>query len=56
MSRIGKLPVVLPQGVKVTVENNMVTVEGAKGKLSQELKGNVAVEVKDNVIMVFTAS
>ncbi len=52
MSRIGKLPVVLPQGVKVTVENNMVTVEGAKGKLSQELKGNVAVEVKDNEVII----
>ena len=52
MSRIGKLPVAVPQGVKVTVENNIVTVEGTKGKLSQALKGNVSVEVKDNEVIV----
>lgn len=35
MSRIGKLPVKIPQGVTVTVANDEITVEGPKGKLSQ---------------------
>ena len=36
MSRIGKLPVAIPAGVKVTVANNLITVEGPKGKLTQD--------------------
>jgi large subunit ribosomal protein L6 len=33
MSRIGKLPVAIPAGVKVTVSPDVITVEGPKGKL-----------------------
>ncbi|MGC4001643.1 MAG: 50S ribosomal protein L6 [Pirellulales bacterium] len=36
MSRIGKLPVTIPAGVKVAVNGSTVNVEGPKGKLSQE--------------------
>ncbi|WP_029409141.1 50S ribosomal protein L6, partial [Treponema pedis] len=36
MSRIGKLPVAIPAGVKVNVANGVFTVEGPKGKLSQK--------------------
>ena len=32
MSRIGKLPVEIPQGVEVKVENNVVTAKGPKGE------------------------
>jgi len=35
MSRIGKIPVKIPQGVKVTFAGEMMTVEGPKGKLTQ---------------------
>ena len=35
MSRIGKLPVAIPAGVKVTVSPDTMTVEGPKGKLTQ---------------------
>lgn len=50
MSRIGKLPVAIPAGVKISVDSNVVTVEGPKGKLSQNFGGNVAIKVEgDNV-------
>ncbi len=44
MSRIGKLPVAIPAGVKVSVANGSVHVEGPKGKLSQDF--NPLVEIK----------
>ena len=53
MSRIGKLPVTIPQGVKVSVQGKTVIVEGPKGKLSQDfqrLREHVA--VKDNLVEV----
>ena len=38
MSRIGKLPVTVPAGVEVTVDgNNLVTVKGPKGTLSEQI-------------------
>ena len=37
MSRIGKLPIVIPAGVTVTVKDNVVTVKGPKGELSQSI-------------------
>jgi large subunit ribosomal protein L6 len=45
MSRIGKLPVVIPSGVKGAVANGVVSVEGPKGKLSYSMRPGVAVEV-----------
>lgn len=48
MSRIGKLPVAIPAGVKVTVANNLITVEGPKGKLTQDFCDLVSIEVKEN--------
>ena len=38
MSRIGKLPVKIPAGVKATVANNVVSVEGPKGKQATHIK------------------
>ena len=52
MSRIGKLPVAIPAGVKVAVADGMITVEGPKGKLQQALRPEVAVEVKENEVIV----
>ncbi|MBQ4498001.1 MAG: 50S ribosomal protein L6 [Spirochaetaceae bacterium] len=45
MSRLGKLPVSIPAGVKISVNDNVVTVEGPKGKLSQKFDN---VEIKVN--------
>ncbi len=52
MSRIGKLPVQIPQGVKVSTTDNLVTVEGPKGKLTQDFQPEVAFEVKDDKVIV----
>ena len=52
MSRIGKLPVAIPAGVKVTVANNLITVEGPKGKLTQDFCDLVSIEVKENEAIV----
>jgi large subunit ribosomal protein L6 len=53
MSRIGKLPVDLPSGVTVTVdEANMVTVKGPLGSLSQKIDSDIKVEVENNTIVL----
>jgi len=51
MSRIGKKPVVIPQGVTVTVgSDNVVTVKGPKGELKQTIDRDITVEVKDGQV------
>jgi large subunit ribosomal protein L6 len=52
MSRIGIRPVQLPQGVKVNVTATLVTVEGPKGKLSQDYNPEVEIAVKDGAVNV----
>jgi large subunit ribosomal protein L6 len=53
MSRIGKLPIEIPQGVKVEVKNNIITVEGPKGKLSQDYTGDIEIKVEgSNAIVI----
>jgi large subunit ribosomal protein L6 len=54
MSRIGKLPIKLPQGVTLTVKpDNTVTVKGPKGELFQAINPDIKVEI-DNGVVVFT--
>ena len=51
MSRIGKLPITVPAGVTVTVdENNLVTVKGPKGTLSQQVNPVITVNQEGNVL------
>ena len=52
MSRIGVKPIVVPAGVEVTVDGNVVTVKGPKGQLSQEINKNMSVELKDGMLTV----
>lgn len=53
MSRIGKLPISMPSGVAVTVgEDNIVTVKGPKGELSQQVNPDIKVKVEDGVLTV----
>ncbi|HBK58771.1 MAG TPA: 50S ribosomal protein L6 [Spirochaetaceae bacterium] len=52
MSRIGMRPVVIPQGVKLTVEPTVFHVEGPKGRLSQEYRPDVTIAVKDGTAVV----
>lgn len=50
MSRIGKNPIALPQGVEVKVDGNVVTVKGKLGELTQEIKSGITVKVEDGTI------
>ena len=51
MSRIGKMPIELPQGVEVKISNdNVVTVKGPKGTLEQSFDKQIKIELNDNVI------
>ena len=53
MSRIGKLPISVPAGVTVTVgKDNLVTVKGPKGELSQEVNPDIKVSVEDGTLSV----
>mgnify|MGYP000465557740 CR=1 FL=1 len=56
MSRIGKKPISLPAGVKVTVDGNQVTVQGSKGTLTQTLPKGITVTQEDNQIIVRRAN
>ena len=55
MSRIGKLPISVPTGVKVAVEKAGVKVSGPQGSLEVSLRPGISVEVKDNHIYVARA-
>jgi len=55
MSRVGKLPVKLPQGVKVAVSGGLVSVQGPKGRATQALPEGIACEVVENEIRVSRA-
>lgn len=52
MSRIGKMPIELPQGVKVDIKGLDVTVTGNKGKLTQSFRPEMSIKVEDGVLMV----
>ena len=52
MSRIGKLPVTIPAGVKVVVDPGAVKLEGPKGKLQAPIPAGVQVVVEGNVVQV----
>ncbi len=53
MSRIGKLPVAIPKGVTVTVDQtNVVVVKGPKGQLQQQVNPEIGVQVEGDQIMV----
>lgn len=53
MSRIGKLPVVLPEGVTVEVDDdNIVTVKGPKGELTQKVNPDITVKQENNQIIL----
>ena len=53
MSRIGRAPVAIPAGVEVTLaDNNVVTVKGPKGTLTQQFNANLTITVEGNVITV----
>ena len=52
MSRIGKLPINIPAGVTVTLNNGVVTVKGPKGELSQKVDSSINVKVEDAQVVL----
>ncbi|NLW36761.1 MAG: 50S ribosomal protein L6, partial [Syntrophorhabdus aromaticivorans] len=56
MSRIGKLPVEVPAGVKISRNHSMIMVEGPKGKLSMEVPKGVDVVLGDRAVEVKRSS
>ena len=56
MSRIGKLPIPLPQGVTVTVDGPKITVKGPKGELKRTIRPEISVKQEDEKLLVIRSS
>lgn len=52
MSRLGKLPIILPAGVTATLSSNVLTVKGAKGELKQDFNNDIVVKIEEGTILV----
>jgi large subunit ribosomal protein L6 len=52
MSRIGKMPIVVPTGVNITMNDNFITVSGPKGTLSKQLHTDMIVKLDSGIITV----
>lgn len=52
MSRVGKMPVTIPQGVTVTVDGGVIKVVGPKGNLEAPLLGGIKIVVEDGIAEV----
>ena len=52
MSRVGKMPIPLPQGVEVRIDGAHVTVKGPKGELSRDLDPEMRIEQSDGQVIV----
>jgi large subunit ribosomal protein L6 len=52
MSRLGKQPIAIPQGVEVTVADGIVSVKGPKGTLTKQVSPLVTIDVKEGEVIV----
>lgn len=52
MSRIGKLPIEIPKGVKVNFDDSVLTVQGPNGKLSRTIMSSVSLSISDTLLEV----
>lgn len=52
MSRIGRMPIPLPEGVKVDIKKNRVTVTGPKGSLAHDFHPDMEIALEDNQVLV----
>ncbi len=50
MSRIGKAPISIPAGVTVDIKDNVVTVKGKLGELSQEIKNGIEASLEEGIL------
>jgi large subunit ribosomal protein L6 len=56
MSRIGKKPIAVPQGVKVEIAGNVVRLQGPKGKMEQPLPPGITLQQKDGNLVAIRTS
>ena len=56
MSRVGKNPIEVPEGVDVKLQGNLITVKGPKGELKWSFRNEMNVSLKDKIITVERAS
>jgi len=56
MSRIGRQPIIIPDGVEVKIDPSLITVKGTKGELKQEIHPVVKIEQKDKELLVTVKS
>lgn len=54
MSRVGKKPVPIPDKIKISYENRVLTVQGEKGKLSRSIHPAVDLKIEDGILNVVT--
>jgi large subunit ribosomal protein L6 len=52
MSRIGRQPIPIPQGVTVQIDDRMISAEGPKGKLTQPVPAGMAAKIENNILMI----
>jgi large subunit ribosomal protein L6 len=52
MSRVGKLPIKIPQGVDISLDNQVLTVKGPKGTLARQVPATIDIEVEEGAIVV----
>jgi len=52
MSRIGKLPIEVPKGVKIGFNDYLLSVQGPNGKLDRQIMSNVSLDINDTTIVV----
>ena len=52
MSRIGRAPITIPAGVTIENANNLITVKGPLGTLSQQVDSSITVKIDGNVLLV----
>jgi len=56
MSRIGKKPIAIPQGVQVELKDNVIVVKGPKGELTRDLRKEINVAVEESEVVVTRSS
>jgi len=52
MSRIGKKPIEIPDGVEIEIEKRLVKMKGPKGEISKEIPLDIGIEIKDKEILL----
>jgi large subunit ribosomal protein L6 len=56
MSRIGRKPIIIPAGVELTNDSNLISVKGPKGNLSRQIHGDMEIKIEGNELTVIRPS